>query len=374
MRTIAFLMRKEFLQIIRNKAILPVIFLMPIIQLLILSFAADFEIRNLKLYWIDQDKSTSSDLLRQKLVGSGYFVLSGMGNNAMDGDAQLEDGTTDLVIVIPAHFERDLIRENSNSAQLIVNAIDGTKAGLGNYYVSQVVGEWNQEIREKFESRLGTSPSRPQIVQPTYSFWFNPALNYKTFMVPGILVLLITMIGAFIAAMNVVREKELGTIEQINVTPIKKYQFILGKLTPLWIIGLIEFTLGLIVAKLVFSIPILGSIFLLYLFAGVYMVMVLGMGMLISTMTDTQQQAMFIAWFFLVIFILMSGLFTPIENMPDWAQKITLVNPIRYFIEVVRMVMLKGATFSDISHQMIVISAYAVAINGLAVWRYKKVN
>jgi ABC-2 type transport system permease protein len=188
------------------------------------------------------------------------------------------------------------------------------------------------------------------------------------------LVLLVTMITLFLSAMNIVREKEIGTLEQINVTPIKKHQFIIGKLFPFWILGLVILTVGLLIAKLVFNVPMLGSLGLIYSFTSIYLLLILGMGLFISNHTDTQQQAMFISWFFMVIFILMSGLFTPIESMPHWAQNITLFNPIRYFVEIIRMVMLKGATFSDITTQFFIITAYAVVLNTLAVLSYKKVN
>ena len=190
----------------------------------------------------------------------------------------------------------------------------------------------------------------------------------------GILVLLVTMLSLFLSSMNIVREKEVGTLEQINVTPIKKHQFIIGKLFPFWVIGLMVLTVGLTIAKLVFNVPILGNIFLIYGFTSIYLILILGIGLFISNHTETQQQAMFIAWFFTVIFILMSGLFTPIESMPNWAQKVTLLNPIRYFVEVIRMVMLKGAGFSDIKNQIAIITIYAFAINGFAVWSYKKTN
>jgi ABC-2 type transport system permease protein len=193
-------------------------------------------------------------------------------------------------------------------------------------------------------------------------------------MVPGILVLLVTMLTLFLSSMNIVREKEIGTLEQINVTPIKKYQFIIGKLFPFWVLGLVILTVGLIIAKLIFNVPMLGNIGLIYLFTSVYLLVILGMGLFISNYTDTQQQAMFIAWFFVVIFILMSGLFTPIESMPEWAQNVSLLNPIRYFVEIIRMVMLKGATLSDISTPFFIIGLYAIVLNGLAVWSYKKVN
>ena len=210
------------------------------------------------------------------------------------------------------------------------------------------------------------------VIEVISADWYNPELDYKTFMVPGILALLVTMVGAFLSSMNIAREKELGTVEQLNVTPIRKYQFVIGKLLPFWIIGLVELSIGLVVAKLLYDIPFLGSIPLLFAFAALYLLVVLGLGLFISTVTDTQQQAMFVSWFFLVIFILMSGLFTAIENMPIWAQRLTLLNPVRYFIEVIRMVMLKGAALQDIVRHIWILAAYAVLMNGLAMWRYRK--
>ena len=375
MRTIRFLMKKEFLQLLRNKAILPILFVMPIVQLMILSFAADFEIKNLNFYWIDYDQSPTSQRLLQKIDASPYFTLAGCSQEILKGEQALEVNQADLLVVIPVGFEQQIVREKSSQAQLLVNAINGTKAGLGSYYMQNIFQDFNREWQTDYSLKINSvamqaTPLKQIVID--YSFWFNPTLNYKTFMVPGILVLLVTMIGGFVSAMNIVREKELGTIEQLNVTPIKKHHFIAGKLAPLWIIGIIELTIGLVVAKIVFDIPILGNLGVLYAFSGLYLIMVLGMGMFISTITETQQQAMFITWFFLVIFILMSGLFTPIENMPNWAQKITLINPIRYFIEVVRLLLLKGAAFRDLTFQFGVVVAYAAIINALAIWRYKK--
>jgi len=174
----------------------------------------------------------------------------------------------------------------------------------------------------------------PKNITSIPSFWYNKTLNYKTFMVPGILVLLVTMITLFLSGMNIVREKEIGTLEQMNVTPIKKHQFIIGKLFPFWVLGMLLLTVGLIIARLLFNVPMVGSLGLMYLYTSIYILVILGMGLFISNYTDTQQQAMFIAWFFVVIFILMSGLFTPIESMPEWAQFLTEFNPIKYFVEV----------------------------------------
>jgi len=193
-------------------------------------------------------------------------------------------------------------------------------------------------------------------------------------MVPGILVVLISMIGMFLSGMNVVKEKEIGTIEQLNVTPIRKSHFIIGKLLPFWIIGLVELVFGIITVRIVFNIPQLGSSFLIIGIAGIYMLVILAMGLLISTLTDTQQQAMFIAWFFMVIFMLMGGIFTPVESMPDWAQSLTLINPISHFVRGMRMIMLKGSGLKDVLQTIYILTGFAVILLSLAVWRYRKVE
>ena len=249
------------------------------------------------------------------------------------------------------------------------------KGALGMSYAQQVIQQLNQQIREGEGSAfmpVSLNAQTPASIEIRSANWYNPDLDYKTFMVPGILALLVTMIGTFLSSMNIVREKELGTIEQLNVSPIKKSHFILGKLIPFWVIALIELSLGLLVAKLLYDIPFRGSPLLLYGFVSLYMTVVLGIGLFISTITETQQQAMFISWFFLVIFIFLSGMFTAIENMPSWAQQLTYLNPVRYFIEAIRMIMLKGSTFADISTQMGILVGYSVLINGLAIWNYRK--
>ncbi len=367
MRIILFIVRKEFRQIFRNKAMLPLIFLMPVIQLLILSNAATYEIQDIRVIAIDKDNSPISHRLLSKLEGSPYFKLGQVTNNTRIGEQALNDGTTDIVMEIPINMEKNVLSKIPVKILLSVNAIDGVKAGLASSYLQAIVADYGMGL-----IALDLPLQRAGGVIIETSNWYNESLDYKTFMVPGILVLLVTMIGTFLTAMNIVREKEIGTIEQLNVTPIKKYQFIIGKLFPFLIIGLLEMTIGLLVAKLVFNTPFVGSLFLVFVFSTVYLLVVLGMGLLISTITETQQQAMFISWFFMVIFILMSGLFTPIESMPGWAQKITLFNPIRYFIEIMRMVMLKGSGFYEVRFHFLIISVYAIIINALATWQYRK--
>ncbi|RAJ08910.1 ABC-2 type transport system permease protein [Chitinophaga skermanii] len=370
MRTILYLLQKEFLQIFRNKAMLPIITVMPIVQLLILSFAANYEIKNMNIAIVDQDLSPYSKRLSQKMVASGYFRLAYQSMNADEAYEELASDRADLVMVIPRHFERDLIKHDESSIQLLVNAINGTKAGLANGYANVIIQQFNNEIRtEWFALDPKDGPAHFEI---TFSNWYNQGMNYRIFMVPGLLVVLVTMIGAFLSGMNIVKEKEIGTIEQLNVTPIRKSHFIIGKLLPFWLIGLLEMAVGLMVGKIVFDIPFLGSIGLLFLFSGIYLWVMLGLGLLISTFTETQQQAMFISWFFMVIFILMSGLFTPIESMPGWAQKMTLFNPLMYFVKVIRMVLLKGSGWAQVQWFFGVMVLFAIAMNTVAVLNYRK--
>jgi ABC-2 type transport system permease protein len=371
MNTILFIIQKEFKQIFRNKGMLPIIFVLPIIQLVILSNAATFEIKNIKFSYIDNDKTSFSRELIQKFDASTYFnILTDFPSTKLATAAML-NGEVDVILEIPENFERNLVKEQTTDLSVIINAIDGAAAGVENVYINQIIKDFNKNAQITLV-QPSNQINKPVNITSIPSFWYNETLNYKTFMVPGILVLLVTMITLFLSGMNIVREKEIGTLEQINVTPIKKHQFIIGKLFPFWIIGFGLLTIGLIIAKLLFNVPIVGSIFLLYSFTSIYLLVILGIGFFISNFTDTQQQAMFISWFFTVIFILMSGLFTPIESMPVWAQYITEFNPIKYFVEVMRMVMLKGSTFTDIIPQFTKTLAYAIIMNGLAVISYKK--
>lgn len=373
MKTIGYIVQKEFRQIFRNKAMLPIIFVLPLLQLVILSNAATFDIENIKFSYVDHDRSSTSRALVEKFEASTYFdVLHSFPSHRVAYEA-MEKGEVDVILEIPSNFHIGLIREHQADVGVFINAIDGSKAGVESVYINQIIKNFNRNIAISATDLNSQQDQKLEILNVP-SFWYNNTLNYKIFMVPGILVLLVTMLTLFLSGMNIVREKEIGTLEQINVTPIKKHQFIIGKLFPFWALGLLIMTVGLLISRLIFAVPMEGSIALIYLFTSIYILVILGMGLLISNYTDTQQQAMFIAWFFMVIFILMSGLFTPIESMPDWAQKITLLNPIRYFVEIIRMVMLKGSGFTDIIPQLAIITGYALGMNSLAVWSYKKTN
>jgi len=373
MKTIGYIIQKEFRQIFRNKAMLPLIFILPIIQLVILSNAATFEVKNIKFSYIDNDRTSTSRALIDKFNASEYFnVIKDFPSQAVASSAMLK-GEVDVVLEIPQYFDRDLLKEKHSNLAVTINAIDGAAAGVENVYINQILQQFNKSLQVQFNQSPQVT-DRPVNIITIPSFWYNETLNYKTFMVPGILVLLVTMITLFLSGMNIVREKEIGTLEQINVTPIKKSQFIIGKLFPFWVLGMALLTMGLVIAKLIFDVPMVGSMAVMYFYTSIYILVVLGIGLFISNFTETQQQAMFISWFFIVIFILMSGLFTPIASMPKWAQIITDFNPIKYFVEVMRMVMLKGSSLTDILPQLLKTLLYAILMNGLAVWSYKKTN
>jgi ABC-2 type transport system permease protein len=370
MRTLRFLLQKEFRQIFRDPSIIRVIFMMPSIQLLILPWAADYEVKNIQLSVVDHDHSQYSRQLVNKVTASGYFRLqdySGSYTNAMQ---HIEHDEADLVLEIPADFEKKLIKENESTLFLAINAINGVKANLGGAYLRSIIQDYNREVRLKWVQLPRFNPELQ--VQVTSSNWFNPSMNYKYFMVPGILVVLVTMVGSFLASLNIVREKEIGTIEQINVTPVKKYHFILGKLIPFWILGLLILTIGLALARVAYGIMPAGSLLVIYTFAAVYLLALLGLGLLLSTYTSNQQQAMLVSFFMMMVFILLSGLYTSIDSMPAWAKLITRINPVTYFIDVMRMVVLKGSGLKDILPHIVTVLGFAAVLNTWAVLHYKK--
>jgi ABC-2 type transport system permease protein len=372
MRTLKFLLQKEFRQVFRNKGILPAIFVMPIVQLIILPLAANYTIKNISLAVVDHDHSTYSQKLISKVTASRYFQLTGYEPSFKDAFQLIEKDKADIILEIPANFEKDLVRENQQKLFVAANAINGTKANLGAAYLASIIRDYNNDIRLQWiqPQRFNAQPT----IDVTSSNWFNPYLSYYDLMVPGILAMLVTMIGGFMSSMNIVKEKEIGTIEQINVTPIKKHHFILGKLIPFWIMGIIVYTIGLLVQWLLYGITPVGSIMLLYAFVAEYLLAVLGFGLLVSTYSNTQQQAMSIAFFFIMIFNLMSGLYTSIDSMPVWAQWISFFTPISHFILVNRMVILKGSTFTDIKDQMLIVLAFAVVLNTWAILNYRKTS
>jgi len=385
MRTLRFLLRKEFLQIVRDRTLLGMIFMMPLIQLIILANAVTFEVTSARMYVIDRDRSTMSLGVVDRLTASGRFIPTAASQSlAAANDAMLDRGI-DLIVVIPADFERDLVREMHAPVQVILNAEDGAAAGVTRSYVTQVLARYSAELGTSVRPALSmggagrvagspatggavpSSPSAGPMIDVQRRGWYNPELNYRDYMVPGILVVLVTMIGTLLTAMNIVREKEAGTLDQLNVTPITRPVFIAAKLIPLWVFAMIDLALGLAFAHFVLGVPVHGSLVLVFFSAAVYLVVALGFGLWISTIADTQQQAMFVAYSVLLVYLLMSGLFTPISGMPGWAQWLAELNPVAHFVELMRAVLLKGAGLADVARPLGILAAMGVLMLTLAV-------
>ena len=372
MRIILNIIRKEFIQIFRNRIMLPFIFIAPVLQLVILVFAANLEMKEIKMFVVDNDLSSTSRRLVYEFTASPFYKFTGSGFNLQEAEDLMISDKVDLIIHIPAGFESDLRTMEISTLQFIVNAVNATKASLINGYNKGIINSFNKELRYEWSGGADSGSYRQINIIP--DFWYNPELNYKIYMLPGILVILVSIIGMFLAALNLVREKEIGTSEQINVTPIRKFHYITGKLFPFWVIALVELGFGLTIGKFFFHLPILGSLWLLFAFAGVYLFAALGIALFLSTISSNQQQVMFMTFFFMLTFILMSGIFTPVESMPEWAQKVNIINPYAYFMKVIRMILLKGSGFSAIRGEFLALGIFAAVMLSLSVWRYRKIS
>ncbi len=364
------LLAKEFRQIFRNRLMLPIIFVVPVFQMVLLVYAASLDMKNIEMVVVDHDCSMASRRLISKFEGSPFFIMNGTTFDYQEAEQMIIRDRADVVLQIDQGFEKALFTERAADCQLVINAINATEAGLINAYSGSIVNDFARDLRSEWFGVNGDGMILELDISTAY--WFNPLMDYKIYMFSGILVIVVTMIGMLLTALNLVREKELGTAEQMNVTPMKKYQFIVAKLLPFWIIAMFELSFGLVLGRLLFNLPVEGSLLLLFGFASVYVIVVLSIGLFLSTFSATQQQLMFVAFFFMITFILMSGVFTPQESMPLWAQKLNVLNPVAYFMRVIRMILLKGSGIADIGRDFAGISIYAVLILTLAITNYRK--
>ena len=370
-----FLIEKEFKHIIRHPFIPKLIFIFPCMVMLVFPWAANFEIKDVNLSVVDSDHSSFSVRLVQKIVSSGYFRLTDVSDTYPQALQSIENHTSDIILTIAPDFERDLVREGSAKVMIAANAVNGTKGGVGTSYLSAIIRDFANELRNESQfSILNSQFSILPTIDIVPQYRFNPQLDYKVFIVPALMVILLTLLCGFLPALNVVGEKETGTIEQMNVTPVSKFQFILAKLIPYWFIGFMALSISFGLSALVYRLFPAGSLLTIYCFASLFVLIVSGFGLVVSNYSSTMQQAMFVMMFFVIVFILMSGLFTPVRSMPAWAQAITVINPLRYYIEMMRMVYLKGSAFADMKLQFIALAAFAVFFNLWAVFSYRKTN
>ncbi|MDR1671664.1 MAG: ABC transporter permease [Alistipes sp.] len=376
-----FLMEKELKQLRRNAFVPKIVAAMPLAMMLVFPWAANQEVKNVRLAVVDADRSTTSQRLVGKVASSGYFRLVDTPATWPLALEDIEAGRADIVMEIARGFERDMVNGAREGSKIMIaaNAVNSMKAGLGSSYLSSIIADFGAGLTGDpgVPSRVagsagGAGNVSEAVISIAPQYRFNPRLDYKVFMIPGLMVMLMTMLCGFLPALNVVSEKEAGTIEQINVTPVRRFDFVLGKLLPNWLIGLVVLGFCMAVAALVYGLTPAGGVGTVFLFAGIYIVVVSAMGLVVSNHSSTMQQAMFVMFFFVMIFLLMSGLFTPVRSMPGWAQAIAAVNPLKYFIEVMRMVYLKGSGLRELWPQFGALCGFAAFFATWAVVSYKK--
>ena len=370
MRTVFYLVRKEFLQIFRDRTTVFQIFMIPVVQLLVLANAATFDVKQVAMMVVDEDRTTVSAGLVQRLEAGRQFRVVRYEPSDAGVDHALLDRDVTGVLHIPRRFEEDLVRRGRAPVQLILNSEEGATAGIVQSYANSILAAYAKELDGTLPAAAASrAHARAAILDLRTQRRFNPTRNYKHWMVPALMVSLTTIIGLLLTAQNITRENELGTLEQLNVTPMTKIQFIAGKLIPFWLLSLVIFTIGLTIGKLVFGIPMRGNLLLVYLAAMAYLVVVLGLGLWISTITRTQQQAMFVAFFVILIFLLMSGLFTPVDSMPRWAQWVAEVNPVKHFVAIMRAVLVRGAGLETVGTPILGLAVAGLGVLALAVAR-----
>jgi ABC-2 type transport system permease protein len=370
LRVVRLLVQKEFLQIVRDRATLAQLLLIPFMQLLVLGNAATFTITRTRVVVVDHDRSATSRALVARLGAGGQFRVVAVTAAPAEAERALRTREATMVVEIPPRLEARLLRERSAPVLLAVNAEEGAVAGLVSSYAQRILADVSRELAAA-SGAPGGRPSRGTLAVSARQ-WYNPTRDYHHYMVPGIIVSLITIIATLVTAQNVAREREMGTLEQLNVSPLTRPQFMAGKLLPGWLLGMALFVGAMGLGRLVFGIPVRGNPAVVLLGAAVYLVVALGIGLLVSTVTRTQQQTMFVSFFILTLYLLMSGLFTPLESMPGWAQGVAAATPVRHFVWVMRAVLVRGAGLAEVGATIAGLGAAGVAVLSLAVWRYHK--
>ncbi len=363
-----FLLEKEFKQMRRNKVLPRLIVMFPIVMMLIMPHAMNMEVKHINVTIVDSDKSTYSNWFSQKIEASEYFTLQGSYNSYAEALDILERGEADVIVEIPYNFEQDLVNIRIANTQISINAVNGIKGGLSSSYMNYVITQFSNQIREHNDE--ATLPNIQLNVIDKYRY--NIFQDYLLYMVPALMVMILTLLSGFLPALNIVLEKENGTIEQINVSPVGKFMFVFSKMLPYWLVGIVVFSLSLLVAYFAYGIKPVGSILDIYITVVIYIITVSSLGLLISNYSSTMQQAMFLTYFFIMIFILLSGLFTPVTSMPDWVQAITYINPLRYFIDLIRGIVIQGNSLKNMSSMIILLSIYAAVAASWAVISYRK--
>lgn len=376
MKTLKFLIEKEFKQMFRNPLIPRLIVIFPTMVMLVFPWAVSFEVKNIKIDVVDHGKSVYSQRLTDKIAASRYFILNDTPPDYQTAMVHMESGETDMILEIPTSFDKDIVKSRTSGVGMAVNAVNGTQGLLGSNYIMQIVNDFSSELRGELSHTLPAqsraSMARMARIDIVPQYKFNPTLDYKNFMIPGFMVLLLTIICGILPALNIVMEKENGTINQINVTPVNRIVFILAKLIPFWVVGLVVMVISISVAYLMYGLWPAGSAIAVLFSAIVFIISISGMGIIISNYSESMQQASFLVMFFILILVLLGGMFTPVSGMPAWAQVIAAVNPFKYLTDTFRMLYLNGSTLANVSGNLLVLGLIALALNGWAILSYKK--
>lgn len=366
MRTIFYLLQKEFRQVFRDRAMLFIIFAVPIVQTIILGFAMTVDVKNLRLVVYDADRSALSRELVRRFTKNGYFTLVDAVDSPEGIRDRLDRWQAQVGLAIPPHFERDVYRGFRPRLQLAVDGLDGNTASIALGYAQAIMQEFVAGLH--LVAATGSAP----VVRSEARFWYNLTLTSNNYMIPGLIGVLLTLVTMFLTSMGLVREKEIGTLEQLMVTPLRPVQLIAGKVLPFLLIGLVELHVMLGTAFLVFDLKLAGSYLLLITVSVLYFLTTLGLGIFISTLAETQQQAMFISWFFMIFIILMSGFLTPIANMPSFWQGVTYANPARYFVNLLREIFLKATPLASLWGEILPLGVFGVMILLASALTFKK--
>jgi ABC-2 type transport system permease protein len=372
MKTIFYIIQKELIQIKRDKRMFGLSVLAPVVQLVLLGYAATTDIRSIPMAVCDMDRSSVSRDFIEKFTTAGYFSIDDVVDSPNEIDRLIEDGKVWLALVIPPKFGANISSQRQTQIQLLADGSDANSANIGIGYANQIIAMYSRAIAHEILEK-SPQPLRPARVLPEVRVWYNAELKSRNFMVPGVVALVLMIITMTLTSLGIVKEKEAGTLEQLLVTPIKPYQLIIGKLIPFVIIGAVDVTIVLAVARFWFEVPMRGSLLLLYGLCGLFVLTTLGLGLFVSTISRTQQQAMMTAQFFIFMpFIFFSGFTFPIENMPTLIQYITYVIPLRYFITIIRGIFLKGDGIAELWTQALALLAFGVVILTLSVLRFKR--
>jgi ABC-2 type transport system permease protein len=372
MRKVLHIVRKEFLQLRRDPKLFPIIFIAPIVQLILLGYAVNLDVRDVPTVVCDLDRTAASRGYLAEYFNSGYFSPAANLTDMKDIDRYLDEGRASMAIVVERGFGGRLAAGDQATVQLIVDGSESQSATIGASYAAIIGTRFTQKIMLQTLQRLKGTGLRPVRINPEVRVWYNPELRSRHFMVPGVLGLILMVMTMMLTSMALVKEKEMGTMEQLIVTPLRPFEIIIGKLLPFFLIGIIDIILVISVVTLWFRVPVRGSLPLLFLLSLVFIITMLGLGLLASTISRTQQQAMMTAVFFMLPMMILSGFIFPIENMPRLIRVFTLAVPLRYYYVIIRGIFLKGVGLWALWDEAGALIIFGAAILTLSVLRFRK--